>query len=355
MRYQIGLDKTSRKFNCPSCGKKRFVRYFNFTQKEYFPSEFGRCDREVKCGYFLKIGEYFKSNPNLKGYTTTKPPNKKDKKPTYLDVSIMHRFNRDYRSNNFIKFLASIFTREQVRSIINAYPIGTINTWPWQGAGATVFWQIDDSNRLRSGKYIHYNAKTGKRAEIISWYHIKAKLRNFNLSQCLFGLHLINTNLYSPISIVESEKTACIMSIIAPDTIWMATGSKNNVGDGMFEPIFHRDIILYPDVDIAKNGKDNSFEHWSKRAEQLKRQGYNIEVSDLLERKATQKQKENGDDIADFFIAQLRSRTICKETISKENTEAVELSSPEMKKLKVLKEKNPYLEKMIEVLELKID
>src|SRR5690554_1939922 len=195
MKDHIAFDNTSRKFKCPECGKKRFVRYFNFTLKEYLPDEYGKCDREIKCGYFLNIGEYFKSKPNYNGYIY-KPVLQKRKTPSYLNISIVNQFSKDYKSNNFIHFLVSIFTREHVRSIINTYRIGTSSTWP----GATVFWQIDNKNRLRSGKILLYNAVNGKRVKDpyphITWYHKTAKLKDFNLSQCLFGLHLIDDKPY---------------------------------------------------------------------------------------------------------------------------------------------------------------
>lgn len=353
MKDHIGLDNTARKFKCPGCDKNRFVRYYNFTLKEYFPDQYGRCDREIKCGYFLQIIEYFKDNSSSKAYTF-KPVLQQRESPDYLNVSIIDRFAKNYISNHFIQFLASIFTKEQVRSIITTYRIGTSTHW----SGATVFWQIDNKNRLRSGKILLYNATTGNRVKEpyphITWYHKTANLKNFNLSQCLFGLHLLNENHNSPISIVESEKTACIMSELAHDTIWLATGSLHNINDKIFEPIFDRDIILFPDASLSEQAKNNCYNLWKQKAIQLKKLGYNISVSNLLEKRASQRQKENGYDIADFFIEQLKKRVLCSEAISKENTEITKLYSPKMKKLKLLQEKNPYLEKMIEVLDLEV-
>ena len=57
-QYRYHLDKTSKKFNCPKCGKKSFVKYIETETGHYADSQYGRCDREIKCGYF----EYPNSN-----------------------------------------------------------------------------------------------------------------------------------------------------------------------------------------------------------------------------------------------------------------------------------------------------
>jgi hypothetical protein len=43
-QYKYQLDKSSKKFICPQCGKKRLVRYINMETKEYLPETVGRCD-----------------------------------------------------------------------------------------------------------------------------------------------------------------------------------------------------------------------------------------------------------------------------------------------------------------------
>jgi hypothetical protein len=64
--------------------------------------------------------------------------------------------------------------------------------------------------------------------------HKAFKEPEFNLSQCLFGR--ITEDYQKTIAIVESEKTAIVMSILLPHYIWLATGSKGNFKFEMLKP-----------------------------------------------------------------------------------------------------------------------
>lgn len=47
--YRYILDKSSRKFPCPVCLKKTFVKYIESETGEYIVGNFGKCDREANC------------------------------------------------------------------------------------------------------------------------------------------------------------------------------------------------------------------------------------------------------------------------------------------------------------------
>lgn len=47
--YRYILDKSSRKFPCPVCLKKTFVKYVEAETGEYIAGNFGKCDREANC------------------------------------------------------------------------------------------------------------------------------------------------------------------------------------------------------------------------------------------------------------------------------------------------------------------
>lgn len=116
------------------------------------------------------------------------------------------------------------------------------------------------------------------------------KLDNFVLQQCLFGLHnLCDYKEGDTICVVESEKTAIIMSILNPAYLWLATGSKANFKEELLRPLKNFNIIAYPDK--------SEYKIWKLKAQELMVMGYNIVCSDLLE----DKNIEEGDDLVDFI------------------------------------------------------
>lgn len=151
-------------------------------------------------------------------------------------------------ANNFTKWLSKIFDEATSNALVLKYNIGTSKHW----TGANIFWQQDINDRCRSGKIMVYNTDTGKRVKdpepLITWVHKAAKIRNFNLSSCLFGEHLLKSNPDKYVCIVESEKTAIVASIIYPDKIWISSGSLTNLSYKRCMPLSGRTIVLYPDV-----------------------------------------------------------------------------------------------------------
>lgn len=85
------------------------------------------------------------------------------------------------------------------------YRIGTSNHWP----NATIFWQIDQQQKVHTGKIMLYDYHTGHRVKDpfnhIVWVHKSENTKNFHLKQCLFGLHLLRPDT-KIVAIVEAEK-----------------------------------------------------------------------------------------------------------------------------------------------------
>jgi len=280
--YQNTLDKSSKKFVCPNCGKRTFVRFVDNETGNFLAENYGRCDRETECRYY--------SHPvnEKKHFSTFKIPEVVT--TSYINSKLMSQTEIDYNQNNFVSFLLKYFDAKQVGKVLEFYHIGTSKHWE----GANIFWQIDNRNRVRTGKIMLYNECSGKRIKEpynhVNWAHSVLKLKDYNLKQCLFGLHRINIELSKPIAIVESEKTAIIMSIEAPDFLWLATGSKANLKEELLKPLRNRKIILHPDY--------GEFEDWQKVAIQLKAKGYKIAISKLLE----QMELKRGFDLADYYL-----------------------------------------------------
>lgn len=276
------------RFQCPNCNdSKSFTRYININNSLYIDEKVGKCNRESKCNYHYTPKQYFSDNNihHEKDYILKdKTTNIELKKPiSYIDISIIKESCNNYDENNFVSYLLSKFEKDKVIQAIQDYKIGTLDN-------KTVFWQIDKYNKIRTGKIILYDNKIGKRSKTtnINWIHSLKKINDFNLSQCLFGEHLINNNTKT-ICIVESEKTAIICSILIPDYIWLATGSKQNLNQRICSNLKNRNVCLFPDTD--------AFMEWKEKAEIL-----NFNISDYLQKLVNKEQAGEGYDLADILI-----------------------------------------------------
>lgn len=273
------------------CQKKTFVRYLDIETKNYLNHNFGRCDREMKCKYHRK--------PDTEFLDTEKyiPPTPEP--PSFHPYSFVEKSISNNTGNKFVKFLTDTFNEEEVLKAVSSYKIGTTSLLP----GSTVFWQIDSKNRVHHGKVMLYEQKTGKRAKnakgngIITSVRSILKIKDFTLQQCLFGLHLVNEKT-KKVALVESEKTAVIMSIVLPKYTWLSTGSLSGLKYEYLQSIKNIEIVAYPDK--------GCFDHWKDRAEVLNGLGFKVEVSDSLEKLDA----PEGSDVADIFIESKPKNTI---------------------------------------------
>ncbi len=108
----------------------------------------------------------------------------------------------------------------------------------------------------------------------------------------MFGEHLL-IDKTKPVAIVESEKTAVIASVYLPQFIWVAVGSLTNLNAEKCSILKGRTVTLFPDL--------NGFDKWSSKAKELSRLA-TFTVSDLLERKASEAERKQGFDLADYLI-----------------------------------------------------
>jgi hypothetical protein len=284
---------------CPQCkdSKKSFVLYLDSETMLSVHSSVGRCNRESKCGFHYPPKQFFEDNnlPSersaVKGRIVQKPAS-----VSFISHDILSGSLKMYETNNFVHFLASRFGKEVVTEALGRYFIGTSKHWP----GATVFWQVDKLFRIRTGKIMLYNPITGRRVkepfDCISWVHSALKLSGYTLKQCLFGEHLL-TDSSGPVAIVESEKTAVVASIFFPDLIWLATGGLSNLSAEKIKVLSGRKVILFPDV--------KGFHKWDERMKEISRfmTDTRFSISDLLEKNATEEEKQRGCDIADYLIS----------------------------------------------------
>lgn len=306
-QYKYTLDKSSKKFNCPKCNKKTFVKYLETETGNYLNDSFGRCDRESNCGYYGTPTGEFKNTFEVVNIPTPEP--------SFHNYELVSQSGRNYKQNNFIQFLKTLFTEAEVKEAILKYLIGTSKHW----SGATTFWQIDNSEKVRHGKIMLFNSETGKRTKdqngkgFINSVRSVLKIKDFNLNQCLFGLHLINETNQKTIALVESEKTAVIMSVFKPQYTWLATGSKSGLKFEFLKPIKEYKIIAFPDK--------SEYNDWLHKAIELNGFGFQIVVNDWLEQ---QSNYTDGTDLADVYINEKKeAEQIKKVEVIYSNTEMI--------------------------------
>lgn len=109
IQYKYSLDKSSKKFVCPKCNKKTFVKYIETETKNYLNDEFGRCDRESNCGYHSNPKGELKNSYEVKYIA---PP-----EPTFHDYSLVSQSGRNYKQNNFIQFLNLYFQMMRLKML----------------------------------------------------------------------------------------------------------------------------------------------------------------------------------------------------------------------------------------------
>lgn len=336
MNYKYKLDTSSKKYKCKQCNKNTLVKFVDTETGELINENFGRCDRQTKCGFFrIPKGE------------STRPFNYEYKKPLPLSC---HSFNlvsvsgRNYKDNNFIQFVKYLFGEIRTKEVIKKYLIGTSKYWN----GANVFWQIDNNQKVRHGKIMLYSSETGKRQKnqegkaYISSVRSVLKLKDYVLKQCLFGLHLINETESRTIAIVESEKTAILMSVFKPQYVWLATGSKSGFKYEYLKPLRNYKIIGFPDK--------SDYNDWSNKAIELNNLGFSISISEYLE---TTNYKD-GTDLADVLIKeQLYKDKEVKKIVKNQELKPIEIinTSTEIK-VKRMALKNPKLLKLINTFQL---
>lgn len=289
-KYRFSLNHKGKKELCPACHKKRYVRFIDLSNGELIPEKYGRCDREDRCGYFLSpYHDGFAKDQIDPNYTPRFYLNQQVELPiSYIDDRRVKPTLTINVFNPLFNYLCNKMDREKVANAFCDYRVGFVKDW-------CIFWQHDFFGKCRSGKYIKY-LKDGHRdkASVTTWEHTRKDFGKevyieFNLKQSFFGEHLLANDPYKPVAIVESEKTAIIASVKHDGYIWLACGSKNGLSDYKMAILKNRKVKLYPDL--------GAYSEWYEKAVKFK-----VEISDLLEKHATQEDRENGLDLADFLL-----------------------------------------------------
>ena len=366
--YRYQLPKKAIKSDCPNCSpkhRKTLSRYVDSQTGKPLPEPYGRCDRESNCSYHLspyhktvsgisyadEVYQQWKADNHVTAPrqhnhrisdATSRPQTRFSpdrKQPDYMsstpsEEQIVYAipdemFNQSlghYDRNQFARLLQQHFGQSVASELLQRFHVGTSARWP----GASVFWYIDEQDRKRGGQIKLFGpdwhtAKKSNGKSKTSWVHSALTYRlekaetplpdwlvKYNqygeCSPCLFGLpQLLTEPVDKPIALVEAPKTAIICTACIPDFIWLAVGALSYLNAERLAPVRSRKVVLYPDLNAyydRVNEQGQTVRGWLSRADEIRAKGFEVEVSDFLERLASDKQKQAGLDLADFLLQQ---------------------------------------------------
>jgi hypothetical protein len=182
MNYLQPYKGKTTRHDCTSCkAKLSFTLYLNGNTHESIHRSVGKCNRESKCGYHYTPKQFFIDNPDYKktsqnSSNTTNVEKRSTPSPLEraggeVPFSFVEK-SASYKSN-FVRFLFDYFSDEQIRSVADIYALGATKT------KEVIFWQIDITGKVRTGKIMQYNPETGRKLKhesgAIDWVHNKLK------------------------------------------------------------------------------------------------------------------------------------------------------------------------------------
>ncbi|MFR9574790.1 MAG: DUF6371 domain-containing protein [Rikenellaceae bacterium] len=300
MKYQLQKYKgRSTKHTCPECGKRYCFTLYVDESNTALDDRVGRCDHESSCGYHYTPKMYFEDNPlkredrgDWRSYTPPKPT-----PPRFPDFIPREYVTRsEGPRSDFVRFLSTLTDGDTLCRLMNDYHLGNTRS------SEVIYWQIDRQHRVRTGKVMAYRPDGHRNKDRPpNWVHSIMKRQqqiseDYNLVQCLFGEHLLTKYPAKVVAVVESEKSAILGSIVFPEYIWVATGGKSQLDRSKMRVLEGREVIMFPDVD--------GYSEWVERAKQLT--FARVKVSDLLERRATEEERERKIDIGDWIVEHLQ-------------------------------------------------
>lgn len=281
-----------------------------------------------------------------------RPVESKPKEICYISSELVKRSLDMRLQSNFQAFLCRIYNdAKEIQDVCLKYALGVTKN------GSVIFWQIDEKGKVRSGKIMQYQYdghrdKTKDQGKT-DWVHNRMKNQgtlpqDWTLTQCLFGAHLLHPvymNEGKVIGLVESEKSAILCALVFPNYVWVSCGGISQLeAGGKHEVLKGRKVIMFPDTD--PNGE--AFAKWKSKADEWNRQGFDVTVSDILEQEATDEEKANKIDIADWLINDLKEKYIPSPI------EYITEQTEQQKTLDAMMLENPHLKTLVESLNLEI-
>lgn len=291
-------------WSCMACGAKGGDIISFVAQKEGLNEQHNFADIIKICAEICGI--CINTAPNA--VSTPKPPTQQaPPPPIYLNTQTISMAIEVERTALY-KYLSPLFSADAVKRVMAQYKCGLGHNLykdkDWKMSDSPIqlqncrecaaFPYIDTNGNVHSIKVVPYDKANGHR---IKGKRSGADMQLYKPQQnkgAYFGTHLLADSTTAPIAIVESEKSALIGALFAPNFIWIATGGKEYLGQNhihKLEPFKGRVIHVYPDADAV--------EDWRKHVDDMRSNGYNVIYRDDIIAKYPPESKI---DIADLMI-----------------------------------------------------
>ena len=278
-KYKYALEAGSKHIICPNCGKKTFKCYVDVnTGERVNPAKYGRCERTNSCCYH----QYPENGASMSDWVApVYVPEYKE--PDFIPKEMIEASFNQFRKNTFFMWLVKLFGQDVAMDLQSKYNIGTAKN------NGTIFFQQDSEGRFRTGKVMYYQNNGKRNKNRNSWYVHNEVKENFELVQVFFGEHLIKENPDKPVALVESEKTAILMSVFEPEYTWLASGGANMLNS-------YR-LLRLPRLDLV-SPDEGEFDNWKDRTKSF----FNRQMDGRVEKAFREGKVSKGADILDLIL-----------------------------------------------------
>ncbi len=292
-RYRLGKKAGP----CPQCGRRTFKYYIDTVTGNILDPRCGRCNRENNCRYHEPPRKFIGSLPShRRSPLQPMPAPQRPATPsamTYFNDKSQLGFNNLYRAvkrsyTRHLPYCGPVPTIEStVKDVFSIYGVGHSSLF----GNAMEFPLYDRFGSCRSVKVMGYD-ESGHRLKLpdrpsVTFLHTQRRLPDFNFVPCFFGEVL--TELYPDrkVVVVESEKSALVLSCYLRyhnnhRYIVLATGGASNLSatDENMRGRYHRmaalsgrDVVLVPDADMV--------DKWHLEGARLSRYCNSVRVVDV--------------------------------------------------------------------------
>lgn len=312
------VDYSERAFQLFTNSGNFFIpksQVYERTENGCYISEFALTGEGGKPQYLTTDYRYYSEMGQVQAQSTPAIQQPKENTVYHIPESVLNETLKGYEINTFIQNLLKFAPVTEIERVISLYRLGTITDKDRRGAVTFPFIdiagnvrtiqakQFNEANHTTGTDFLHSiieraHNKTGE--PLPDW--LKQYRNNERFVSCLFGEHLLNKYPVNPVALVEAPKTAIIGTLYygLPDSpnqlLWLAVYNKSSLTYEKCKALKGRKVILFPDL--------NAFTDWSAKAKEISANlpGSRFVVSDLLENNATEAEKINGLDLADYLI-----------------------------------------------------